>query len=64
MLKEKNLHNAMCHRFVRGQLVKKQFKIFFGDKYNQSVTLQQNQCMHLLCPAVFSVVFVCALEVL
>jgi len=64
MPKEKNLHSATYHKFVRGQLVKKQFRIFSGDKYSQSVTLQQNQCMHLLCPAVFSVLFVCALEVL
>jgi len=64
MPKEKNLHSAMCHRSVHSQLVKKQFRIFSEDKYSQSVTLQQNQCMHLLCPAVFSVLFVCALEVL
>jgi len=64
MLKEKNLHSATCHRFVCGQLVKKQFRIFSEDKYSQSVTLQQNQCMHLLCPAVFSVLFAFALEVL
>jgi len=64
MLKEKNLHNATCHRLVHGQLVKKQFRIFFGDKYNQSVTVQHNLCMHLICPAVFSVLFVCDLEFL
>jgi len=63
MLKEKNLHSVTCHKFVRGQLVKKQFRIFSRDKYSQYVTLQQNQCMHLLCPAVLSVLFVCALEV-
>ena len=43
---------------------KKQFRIFSEDKYSQSVTLQQCQCMHLLCSAVFSALFVCALEVL
>jgi len=64
MPKEKNLHNATCHRLIRGQLVKKQFRIFSGDKYSQSVSLQQNLCMHLLCPAVFSVLFVYALEFL
>ena len=64
MPKEKNLHSATCHRFVRSQLIKKQFRIFSEDKYSQSVTLQQNQCMHLLCSAVFSALFVCTLEIL
>jgi len=64
MPKEKNLHSATCHRSVRSQLVKKLFRIFSEYKYGQFVTLQQCQCMHLLCSAVFSALFVCALEVL
>jgi len=64
MLKEKNLHSVTCQRSVRSQLVKKQFRIFSRDKYSQSITLQQNQCMHFLCPGVFSALFVCALQVL
>jgi len=64
MPKEKNLHSATCHRSVRSQLVKKQFRIFSEDKYSQSITLQQNQCMHLLCSAVFSALFDCTLEIL
>jgi len=61
---KKNFHSATCHRSVRSQLVKKLFRIFSEDKYSQSVTLQQCQCMHLLCSAVFSALFVCALKVL
>jgi len=64
MLKENNIHSATWHRLIRGQLVKKQFRIFSEDKYNQFVTLQQNLCMHLLCPALFSVLFACSLEFL
>ena len=62
MLKGKNLHSATCHRLIHGKLVKKQFRIFSGDKYSQFVTLQQNLCMNLLCLAVFNVLFICALD--
>ena len=54
MLKEKNLQSATCHRLVHGQLVKKQFRIFFEIS---TISLLCNKICACICYVLYCSVF-------